>query len=185
MYPLPAILHPLPNLPDQVRQPRSVGIVGADRARSLAPPGLGSIPAGTRNPPVPTHLRSAIDTSRPSSGLATHNIPTRRPSSRTRPDADSVCGRPGSCHEPLNADRRSRAAGDRLRGAARATSRGLGETSDRLAGAAAAAQHAGGDLDGAVRTHHRGLQDARRLVGAGLTRIQQHIEHTRDSGPSR
>ena len=29
-----------------------------------------------------------------------------------------------------------------------------------------------------------GLQDARRLVGAGLTRIQQHIEHTRDFGPS-
>ena len=40
-------------------------------------------------------------------------------------------------------------------------------------------------LDGAVRTHHRGLQEASRLVGAGLTRIQQHIEHTRDSGPSR
>ena len=68
--------------------------------------------------------------------------------------------------------------------AARATRRGLGATSDRLAGAAAA-QHAGGDLDGAVRTHHSGLQDARRLIGAGLTRIQQHIEHTRDSGPSR
>ena len=42
----------------------------------------------------------------------------------------------------------------------------------------------GGDLDGAVRTHHRGLQDARRLGGAGLTRIQQHIEKTRDwNGP--
>ena len=40
-----------------------------------------------------------------------------------------------------------------LRGAARATRRGLGATSDRLAGAAAAAaQHAGGDLNGAVRT---------------------------------
>ena len=76
--------------------------------------------------------------------------------------------------------------GDRLRGAARATRRGLGATRDRLAGAAAAAQHAGGDLDGAVRTHHCGLQDARRLVGAGLTRIQQHIEKTREwDGPPR
>ena len=52
--------------------------------------------------------------------------------------------------------------------------------------AAAAAQHAGGDLDGAVRTHHRGLQDALRFVGAGLTRMQQHIEKTRDwNGPDR
>ena len=34
--------------------------------------------------------------------------------------------------------------------------------------------------------HHRELQDARRGVGAGLTRIQQHIEKMRESyGPSR
>ena len=73
----------------------------------------------------------------------------------------------------------SRAAGDRLRAAARATSR-------HLAGAVAAARRASGTLDGAVRTHRSELQDTRRLVGAGLTRIQQHIEKTRESyGPSR
>ena len=39
-----------------------------------------------------------------------------------------------------------------------------------------------GILDGAVRTHHRGLQEARPLISAGLTRIQQHIEKTRVKG---
>ena len=34
--------------------------------------------------------------------------------------------------------------------------------------------------------NRRELQDARRVVGAGLTRIQQHIEKMRESyGPSR
>ena len=63
------------------------------------------------------------------------------------------------------------------------TRRYLGATRDRLTGAAAAARHAGGDLDGAVRTHHQGLQDARRLVEAGKNRIEQRIEQTRDPGP--
>ena len=50
----------------------------------------------------------------------------------------------------------------------------------------AAAGRASGALDGAVRTHRRELQDARRVVGAGLTWIQQHIEKMRESyGPSR
>ena len=40
-------------------------------------------------------------------------------------------------------------------------------------------------LDGAVRTHHRGLQGARRFFEAGKNRIEQRIEHTRDSGRSR
>ena len=52
-------------------------------------------------------------------------------------------------------------------------------------GAAAAARHAGGNLDEAVRTHLSGLQDARRLVEAGKNRIEQRIERTRDSGRSR
>ena len=59
----------------------------------------------------------------------------------------------------------------------------LEQHGDRLTGATAAARHAGGDLDGTVRTHHQGLQEARRLVGADLTRRQQHIEQTRDPGP--
>ena len=37
---------------------------------------------------------------------------------------------------------------------------------------------------GAVRTHLSGLQEARRVVGTGLTRMQQHIEKTREwNGP--
>ena len=47
------------------------------------------------------------------------------------------------------------------------------------------ARHASGGLDRAVRTHHQGLQDARRLVEAGKNRIEQRIEQTRDPGPSR
>ena len=76
----------------------------------------------------------------------------------------------------------ARAAGDRLRGAAR-------EASRRLAGEARASRNAGRALDGAVRDHRSGLQGARRLIGAGLTRIRQHIEQREQArdreGPSR
>ena len=61
----------------------------------------------------------------------------------------------------------------------------LAQHATALQAPAAAARHAGGDLDGAVRTHHQGLQDARRLVEAGKNRIEQRIEQTRDPGLSR
>ncbi len=93
----------------------------------------------------------------------------------------SAAARRGTGHVE-HAGRRSRAAGARLRGAAR-------ETSRRLARAAAATRHAGRALDDAVRTHRSGLQGARRLVGKGLTRVQQIIQHCEQTrgwnGPSR
>ncbi len=55
-----------------------------------------------------------------------------------------------------------------------------------VAAALRAVRRAGGVLDGAIRTHHRGLQNARRVIGAGLIRMQPRIEQARAwNGPSR
>ena len=72
---LPAVLRPLKHIPDHVRQPDSVGAIGADRARALTAtikkgvkspaascsrPGRRTIPRRPRRPAQPGHIRLRV-----------------------------------------------------------------------------------------------------------------------------
>ena len=94
---LPAVLHPLMQIPDSVRQTRGVRTVRTDRTRSPAPrpvlaasglrPGRHTLPLRLARRPIPRSCRLAQP----------RRIRLRRPSSRTSPGSDpstETSGRP-------------------------------------------------------------------------------------------